>query len=96
MHVICDSERVLSLFRGVMNVIEPDDAETATADDVVWLLYVRGNFDAGISPEQLIDVDNPAIRFGTRSEKAGFRGMNLDYDLERRELSPPTVPAPVY
>lgn len=67
------SQRMLNPFRGLMHVVETEDADAVTVDGVHWDLYVD-NIDLlhDAYREGYDDISVPDIKFGTWSKQKGL------------------------
>ncbi len=80
------SQRLLNPFRGVMNIIELDQADAVTTDGVEWILYVHDETDCWEHQEnQDAHIVTPDIRYGSWSARQGLKkfpllsSMNIPY-----------------
>ena len=70
----CYGVRMLNPYRGVMQVVETDDADAVSCDGVRWTLYVHGErFKAQLDDGHWYDVETPEIKFGTWSAESGLK-----------------------
>ncbi len=84
------SQRILNPFRGVMNIIELDEADAVTTDGIHWTLYIHDDPDPWQYQDNLqADIVTPDIKYGTWSAEEGFRPApvlsSMNYARIRRE-----------
>jgi len=74
MAIVCYSQRLLNPFRGVMNVIEMDEADAVSLDGKNWTIYVHDERDPWAYQENIDeDIVTPDIKYGSWSEVMGFQ-----------------------
>lgn len=72
--VRCYSQRLVNPFRGILSVVETDDADAVSSDGMHWALYVHGEIeDVRMSDGTLRDVALPDIKFGDWSIETGLK-----------------------
>lgn len=72
--VRCYSQRLVNPFRGILSVVETEDADAVSSDGVHWALYVHGEIeDVRMNDGTLRDVALPDIKFGDWSAEAGLK-----------------------
>lgn len=70
----CYSQRLVNPFRGILSVVETEDADAVSSDGVHWALYIHGDTeDVRMSDGSLRDVVLPDIKFGDWSAKDGLK-----------------------
>jgi hypothetical protein len=70
----CYSQRLVNPFRGILSVVETEDADAVSSDGVHWSLYIHGETeDVRMSDGSLRDVVLPDIKFGDWSAKDGLK-----------------------
>ena len=70
----CYSERLVNPFRGILSVVETEDADAVSSDGVHWALYIQGEIeDVRMSDGSLRDVMLPDIKFGDWSAQDGLK-----------------------
>lgn len=68
------SQRLVNPFRGILSVVETEDADAVSSDGVHWALYIHGETeDVRMSDGSLRDVVLPDIKFGDWSAKDGLK-----------------------
>ena len=69
----CYGVRMLNPYRGVMQVVETDEADAVSRDGVTWTLYVHGEREqAQLDDGRWCEVETPDIKFGVWSQEAGL------------------------
>jgi hypothetical protein len=72
--VNCYSQRLVNPFRGILSVVETEDADAVSSDGLHWALYIHGETeDVRMSDGSLRDVVLPDIKFGDWSAKDGLK-----------------------
>lgn len=70
----CYSQRLVNPFRGILSVVETEDADAVSSDGVHWALYIHGETeDVRMSDGSLRDVVLPDIKFGDWSARDGLK-----------------------
>lgn len=70
----CYSQRLVNPFRGILSVVETEDADAVSSDGVHWALYIHGEIeDVRMSDGSLRDVMLPDIKFGDWSARDGLK-----------------------
>lgn len=70
----CYSQRLVNPFRGILSVVETEDADAVSSDGVHWALYVHGEIeDVRMSDGSLRDVTLPDIKFGDWCAATGLK-----------------------
>lgn len=70
----CYSQRLVNPFRGILSVVETEDADAVSSDGAHWALYVHGEIeDVRMSDGTLRDVMLPDIKFGDWSAETGLK-----------------------
>lgn len=70
----CYSQRLVNPFRGILSVVETEDADAVSSDGVHWALYIHGETeDVRMSDGTLRDVVLPDIKFGDWSARDGLK-----------------------
>jgi hypothetical protein len=68
------SQRLVNPFRGILSVVETEDADAVSSDGVHWALFIHGETeDVRMSDGSLRDVVLPDIKFGDWSAKEGLK-----------------------
>lgn len=68
------SQRLVNPFRGILSVVETEDADAVSSDGVHWSLYIHGETeDVRMNDGSLRDVVLPDIKFGDWSAKDGLK-----------------------
>lgn len=68
------SQRLVNPFRGILSVVETEDADAVSSDGVHWALYIHGETeDVRMSDGSLRDVVLPDIKFGDWSQQDGLK-----------------------
>ncbi|MFP5507239.1 MAG: hypothetical protein ACLGH6_13670, partial [Gammaproteobacteria bacterium] len=68
------SQRLVNPFRGILSVVETEDADAVSSDGVHWALYIHGETeDVRMSDGSLRDVVLPDIKFGDWSARDGLK-----------------------
>jgi len=74
MSVIFYSQRLLNPFRGMMNIIELDQADAVTTDGTHWMLYVHDEEDRWKHHDNLqAQVITPDIHYGRWTKAGGLK-----------------------
>lgn len=74
MGIVCYSQRLLNPFRGVMSVIDMDEADAVTLDGTNWTIYVHDERDPWAYQENIDeDIVTPDVKYGTWSAAKGFQ-----------------------
>lgn len=74
MKVACYSQRLLNPFRGVMSIIEMDEADAVSLDGKNWAIYVHDERDPWIYQDNLDEhIITPDVKYGSWSEESGFQ-----------------------
>lgn len=70
----CYSQRLVNPFRGILSVVETEDADAVSSDGVHWALYIHGETeDVRMSDGSLRDVVLPDVKFGDWSARDGLK-----------------------
>jgi hypothetical protein len=73
MTIACYSQRLLSPFRGVMSIIEMDEADAVSLDGKSWAIYVHDERDPWVYQDNLDEhIITPDVKYGNWSEESGF------------------------
>lgn len=68
------SQRLVNPFRGILSVVETEDADAVSSDGVHWALYIHGETeDVRMSDGSLRDVVLPDTKFGDWSAQDGLK-----------------------
>lgn len=70
----CYGVRMLNPYRGVMEVVETDNADAVSCDGVSWTLYVHGERErAQLDDGHWYEIDTPDVKFGIWSQEGGLK-----------------------
>lgn len=68
------SQRLVNPFRGILSVVETEDADAVSSDGVHWALYIHGEHElARLSDGSERDVALPDIKYGDWSAQDGLK-----------------------
>lgn len=72
--VTCYSQRLVNPFRGILSVVETEDADAVSSDGLHWALYIHGETETvRMNDGTLREVMLPDIKFGDWTQRDGLK-----------------------
>ncbi|MBI5460649.1 MAG: hypothetical protein HY941_00500 [Gammaproteobacteria bacterium] len=81
------SQRLVNPFRGILSVVETEDADAVSNDGIHWALYIHGQHElAQLNDGTQRDVALPDIKYGDWSRQDGFKHAPIRNVVDHRRL----------
>ncbi|MBI5039679.1 MAG: hypothetical protein HZB57_00215 [Gammaproteobacteria bacterium] len=81
------SQRLVNPFRGILSVVETEDADAVSNDGIHWALYIHGQHElAQLNDGTQRDVTLPDIKYGDWSRLGGFKHAPIRNVVDHRRL----------
>ncbi len=81
------SQRLVNPFRGILSVVETEDADAVSNDGIHWALYIHGQHElAQLNDGTQRDVALPDVKYGDWSRQGGFKHAPIRNVVDYRQL----------